>query len=105
MTSPDRPKRNPGNEPSGAEPSDAPAASRTERAPDPDEPVQDPRPEPLACGECGREIPPDEAVVAEGQEYIMYFCSPGCHAAWSAARQSDPSPPLDPEHTPRHKQP
>jgi hypothetical protein len=68
---------------------DAPAAPQTGRAPGPAEPVADPRPNKLACGECGREIPRDEAVVAEGQDYVLYFCSPDCQAAWRAGQDEE----------------
>ncbi|TVQ85023.1 MAG: DUF3330 domain-containing protein [Chromatiaceae bacterium] len=43
-------------------------------------------PEPLECVQCRTEIPAHEALVPEGLDYILYFCSPGCHEAWEQAR-------------------
>lgn len=63
-----------------------PATSQSGRPPAPPGGAHtDPRPEPLSCEECRAEIPRDEAVVSEAQDYVMYFCSPACHAAWRAA--------------------
>ncbi|WPL18387.1 hypothetical protein Thiowin_03458 [Thiorhodovibrio winogradskyi] len=39
-------------------------------------------PHTLHCEQCQREIPPDEALHPEGQDYTLAFCSPGCHAVW-----------------------
>ena len=49
-------------------------------------------PEHIECAGCRREIPPDEALAAEGLDYILYFCSPECHAAWELAHRSDQGP-------------
>ena len=46
----------------------------------------EPPPETVECAECRVLIPTDEAVVPEGLDYILYFCSPGCHEAWEKAR-------------------
>ncbi|WP_295882855.1 DUF3330 domain-containing protein [uncultured Thiohalocapsa sp.] len=46
-------------------------------------------PETLECAECRVQIPADEALAAEGQDYIVYFCSPECHAAWEQAHRTD----------------
>lgn len=89
--------------PTEGEQSDAPATPRTARAPDAGERDDNRPPAPRSCGECGRDIPPDQAVTAEGQEYVIYFCSPGCHAAWHEAHTSTDAPPPDPDHTPRHQ--
>ncbi|MBK1705235.1 hypothetical protein CKO40_11945 [Halochromatium glycolicum] len=39
-------------------------------------------PTPLRCEQCQREVPPDEALHPEGQDYTLAFCSPACHALW-----------------------
>lgn len=41
-----------------------------------------PWPTPLRCEQCEREIPPDEALHPEGQDYTLAFCCPRCHALW-----------------------
>lgn len=35
------------------------------------------------CHECGVELPKSSAKSSENQEYIQYFCSPGCRRQWS----------------------
>jgi hypothetical protein len=71
--------------PERAEGDDAPTRARTIRAPDASERLDDPRPARVECARCGREIPGDEAVVAEAQDLLLYFCSPGCYAGWREA--------------------
>jgi len=39
-------------------------------------------PQPVPCAWCKTEIPADEAIQPEGQEYALYFCSPECYATW-----------------------
>lgn len=39
-------------------------------------------PKTLHCEQCQQEIPPDEALHPEGQDYTLAFCSPACHALW-----------------------
>lgn len=52
-------------------------------AADNDKPRQENRwPTPLHCDQCQREIPADEVVHPEGQDYALAFCSPACHARW-----------------------
>jgi len=46
-------------------------------------------PTPLRCGQCQREIPADEALHPEGQDYTLAFCSPACYALWRD-EQADP---------------
>jgi hypothetical protein len=43
----------------------------------------------MTCGSCGRQVPRSEAVVAEAQEYMMYFCGVDCLDEWRsrAARE------------------
>jgi len=43
-------------------------------------------PELAECMACRVQIPADAAVVPEGLDYILYFCSPDCHEAWEKAR-------------------
>jgi hypothetical protein len=54
----------------------------------PAEAHREPPPEPLECAECHAQIPADQALVPEGLEYVLYFCSPGCHEAWEQARSA-----------------
>jgi hypothetical protein len=43
-------------------------------------------PGPVECAQCRTLIPRDAALVPEGLDYVLYFCSPGCHEAWERAR-------------------
>jgi hypothetical protein len=43
-------------------------------------------PKPLQCGQCQREVPADEAIHPEGQDYTLAFCSPACHTLWRDAQ-------------------
>jgi hypothetical protein len=38
----------------------------------------------IACEVCQHEIPLSEAVVPEASDYVAYFCSLDCYAAWRA---------------------
>jgi hypothetical protein len=44
------------------------------------------RPEPpgvtMHCEACRKEIPVSEAVTAEGEEYVLYFCGIECFDLW-----------------------
>jgi hypothetical protein len=66
-----------------AEPHPAPGAPTP-----PAEQYREVPPERIECAQCRTLIPPDEAVAAEGLDYILYFCSPECHAAWDQAHRS-----------------
>ncbi len=44
-------------------------------------------PMPLHCEQCQQEIPPDEVLHPEGQDYRLAFCSPACHALWRDAQE------------------
>jgi hypothetical protein len=48
-------------------------------------------------------IPPDEVVVPEGLDYVIYFCSPGCHEAWERARADAATRARDERETPREE--
>ncbi len=52
----------------------------------PAEAHREPPPETVECAQCRAQIPADAAEVPEGLDYILYFCSPGCHEAWEKAR-------------------
>jgi hypothetical protein len=74
-----------------------PAATGDLSAPaDPLQPanIRDPRPQRLRCCECQQEIPADAAASSEGEDYLVYFCSPTCHEAWRLGR-GDSRVPLD----------
>lgn len=47
---------------------------------------QEPPPATLECAQCRALIPVDQAVVPESLDYVVYFCSPGCHKTWEQAR-------------------
>lgn len=36
----------------------------------------------VSCLICHREVPHAEALTAEGQEYLYYFCGQGCYVHW-----------------------
>jgi hypothetical protein len=36
----------------------------------------------ISCSVCQYEIPLSEAVVPEAADYVAYFCSLDCYAAW-----------------------
>ena len=36
----------------------------------------------ITCQVCQEEIPLSEAVVPEAADYVAYFCSIDCYAAW-----------------------
>jgi hypothetical protein len=36
----------------------------------------------IPCDVCKKEIPFATALRAEGRDYILYFCSPGCLDEW-----------------------
>jgi hypothetical protein len=38
--------------------------------------------EQVPCEICLREVPKDEAKVAEAADYVMYFCGIDCYAKW-----------------------
>lgn len=52
-------------------------------------------PRPLRCAQCEAEIPPDEALHPEAQDYTAAFCSPACHALW---RDRHAEPVVDSHH-------
>jgi len=74
----------PGRVTDGPDPGGEPAAPGAPTAPA--EAHREPPPETLECVQCRKEIPADAAMMAESQEYIVYFCSPGCHRAWEEAQ-------------------
>jgi hypothetical protein len=39
-------------------------------------------PQQISCSVCQHEIPLSEAVVPEAADYVAYFCSLDCYAAW-----------------------
>jgi hypothetical protein len=39
-------------------------------------------PQRISCSVCQHEIPLSEAVVPEAADYVAYFCSLDCYAAW-----------------------
>ena len=39
-------------------------------------------PERIPCQVCQHEIPLSEAIVPEAADYVAYFCSLDCYAAW-----------------------
>jgi hypothetical protein len=39
-------------------------------------------PERVCCPVCQEDIPLSEAVVPEAADYVAYFCSLDCYAAW-----------------------
>jgi hypothetical protein len=43
----------------------------------------------ISCEVCQHEIPLSEAVVPEATDYVAYFCSPDCFAAWRARAAAD----------------
>ena len=38
--------------------------------------------EQVPCAVCLREIPRDEAQVAEAEDYVLYFCGIDCYGKW-----------------------
>lgn len=40
----------------------------------------------VSCHVCQREVPNAEALSAEGQEYLYYFCGHGCYSQWQQER-------------------
>lgn len=44
---------------------------------------------PVACRQCGKEVPRSAARTAEGREYAYFFCSEGCYQRWSANTRVD----------------
>ena len=38
----------------------------------------------ISCSVCQHEIPLSEAIVPEAADYVAYFCSLDCYAAWRA---------------------
>lgn len=71
----------PASKPKGR-PAKAPPGAPTAPA----EAHREPPPESVECAQCRAQIPGDQAVMPEGLDYILYFCSPGCHEAWEKAR-------------------
>ena len=39
-------------------------------------------PQQISCSVCQHDIPLSEAVVPEAADYVAYFCSLDCYAAW-----------------------
>ena len=39
-------------------------------------------PQRISCSVCQHEVPLSEAVVPEAADYVAYFCSLDCYAAW-----------------------
>jgi len=46
--------------------------------------MDNPTPPLVSCQICLHEIPLSEAVVPEASDYVAYFCSLDCYAAWQA---------------------
>lgn len=43
-----------------------------------------PTDEAVACHSCQREVPRSIATMAEGRDYVFFFCGPECYAGWHA---------------------
>ena len=37
----------------------------------------------VPCAQCRKDVPADEAKVAEGQDYFIHFCGLECYAEWA----------------------
>lgn len=42
-----------------------------------------PVPDKVSCHVCHQEIPHADALSAEGQEYLFFFCGQGCYVQWN----------------------
>ena len=38
--------------------------------------------ESVACTVCQQEIPHTDGLSVEAQEYLFFFCGPGCYSSW-----------------------
>ena len=45
--------------------------------------------EQVACEICLKEVPKSEAMVAEAEDYFVYFCGLECYARWTG-REEEP---------------
>jgi hypothetical protein len=45
-------------------------------------------PERVSCAVCRKQIPPDEALQNEGEEYLLWFCGLECYESWKRDRDS-----------------
>jgi len=43
----------------------------------------------VACHSCQREVPRSVGTMAEGRDYVFYFCGPDCFASWYALDRQD----------------
>jgi len=43
----------------------------------------------VVCSQCNKHIPADLAIQPEGEDYVVFFCTPECYAKWRAEK-ADP---------------
>ena len=43
--------------------------------------------EQVACEICLKEVPKSEAMVAEAEDYFVYFCGLECYARWTGRKE------------------
>jgi hypothetical protein len=54
-----------------------------------------PEPGAVQCSQCNREIPADEAIVSEAEDYVRYFCGQDCFDRWHRQGLKDVDVPED----------
>lgn len=66
----------------------APLPDQTLPMSDNQQPPQPRAPEKVSCRQCGRELPPEEAIGAEARDYVLWFCGLDCYQAWRRERDA-----------------
>jgi len=49
-------------------------------------------PQSVFCEVCLKRVPKSEAVMTEGRDTTVYFCSAGCYERWRGERAPEPPP-------------
>jgi hypothetical protein len=45
-------------------------------------------PEPVSCSVCRRQLPAEEALQHEGEDYMLWFCGLECYNSWKREQDS-----------------
>jgi hypothetical protein len=53
---------------------------------DPEGDARPKAPRRVTCATCRRELPADEALMPEAEEYALWFCGVDCYAEWRRKR-------------------
>jgi hypothetical protein len=49
-------------------------------------------PEKVSCALCRRQVPAEEALQQEGEDYLLWFCGLECYNSWKRDKDSGAEP-------------